>query len=471
MTAREIVAQHEQTNPLRAKVEDASAKVGLIQTEIAFNLAVAETLEEVQRLSQQLEAGRAAIAISQIPTAIEKLESVKAAISEESSFSNTNVMSILSEKVTKLRKEIEEALRVRWNEHLGIDGEKGEFRVDNVGLDETVLSLSQMGILESASDKFQRELAVTIIDPLLLPRPDGYSRAVAVTEVGIRVEPVVSKATVTETLNRTTDVLNYLRQNIPRSLLDTLSQSLIPEIASKTIKGLLSSTIPTTLNGLEDFETTLEDVLHFTKAIESWDWAGQEELVSWVNQAPRLWLTRRRVDSLDSVRKALAASEGTTKQVERVEKERVSREDEAFLENAAEATADDWDANWDDDKEEAPATQAEDEEDVSAWGLDEEDEPEPKPDPLNPTKDENDDEDDGDAWGWGDDEDVEKGDENTKHRTSATAKSAKEEATSQPLSSREMTLKELYTITDIPDSILNVVQQQIFDSEDISKPP
>lgn len=453
-------------------MEDASAKVGLIETEIAFNQAVTETLEQVQRLSQQLEAGRTALANNHVATAIDNLESLKSALSKNSSFSNTNVMSILSSEVTKLQKEIEEALRERWNNQLEINTSKGEFRIASGGgidsLDETMSSLSQMGILEEASAKFQKQLATTIFDPVLLPRSDGRTRASQISEIGIRVESEFSEATVAETLNRTIDALDFLRQNLPPSILNTFPQALIPGIASKAIKGWLSSTIPTTLDGLDDFETTLRNVLEFTQTIESWDWTGQEELVSWVNQAPRLWLTRRRVHSLDNVRKALAASQGTTKQVERVEKEKVSQEDEALLENAADATADDWDANWDDEKEETPGAQAEDEEDMSAWGLDEEDS-DPKPNTSSTAQDENEEE-DGDAWGWGDDDEAEKGDENVKPQPNTATKPANE-GTSQPSSSREMTLKEVYTVTDIPDKILNIVQQQIFDSQDISKPP
>ncbi|KAJ6172014.1 Retrograde transport protein Dsl1 C-terminal [Penicillium chermesinum] len=476
VTAREIVAQHEQTKPLRAKVEDAGAKVGLIETEIAFNQAVAETLEEVQQLFQQLAAVRAALASHQIAIAIENLEAAQAGLSKNASFSNTNVMDILLAEAAKRRNEVEEALRARWNQQLQINGSKGEFRIVNGdgpnSLDETIASFLQMGILESASENFQKNLAATIIDPFLLPRPDGCSRVVTITEAGIRLDPEFSKLTVSETLSRMIDVLNYLRQNLPPSILNTLPHSFISAVSSKTIKGRLSPRIPTTLDGLDDFETTLEHVLQFTRTIESWGWTGQEELVSWVNQAPRLWLTRRRIDSLDSVRKALAASQRTTKQVERVEKENVSQEDEALLENAADATADDWDANWDDEKDGTAAAQAEDEEDVSAWGLDEDEQPESKPEASNSTKgDDGDEDEDGDAWGWDEDDEVEKIDENMKPSSSAATEAPKDMATSQPASSREMTLKELYTITDIPDSILNIVQQQISDSRDISNPP
>lgn len=449
--------------------------MGLIETEIAFNQAVAETLEEVQRLYQQLENGRAALGNGQLTVAIEQLESTKAAIRKDAFFTNTNVMSILTLEVARFREQIEDFLRLRWQEQLKVDRQRGEFQVikgDGAdSLDNTIASMSRLEILASASEKLLKDLCVAVVDPVLLPRADGKSRAVTTTDTGIRIHSEFSETTVAETLSRMTEVLGYLRQNLPPSILAELPGSLIPSIASKAISGWLSSSIPTTLNGLGEFEETLDIVMQFTNTIQSWGWAGVEELVSWVNQAPRLWLTRRRVDSLDSVRKVLAASQGTTKQVERVEKEQVSRADEALLETAT----DDWDTNWDDEKEEqstagpATAVQPEEEEDVSAWGLDEDAQEEAEPDAADPSED---DDADDDAWGWGDDEGQEEpSDQNKPLPADMTSKPVNGGEAAQSSAPREMTLREAYTVTDIPDSILDIVRQQINDSKDISQPP
>ncbi|KAJ5610459.1 hypothetical protein N7510_007178 [Penicillium lagena] len=479
VTAREIVAQHEHTKPLQARVEDASAKVGLIETEIAFNQAVTDTLEGVQRLCQQIEAGRAALRNGQITVAIEQMESTEADLQNGSSFANTNVMDILSFEVARLRQEVVEALRSRWDDHLKIDRQKGEFRVCKDegadSLENTIVSLSRVGILESATAKLQKDLLSAVIEPVLLPDTDQLGHGVIVADSGIRIEPKPSKASVSDTLDRTTKVLGYLQQNLPSPVSAALPESFIPTVASKIIATWLSSAIPTNLDGLSGFEETLDHVLQFTRTIESWGWSGQEELVSWVNQAPRLWLTRRRVDSLDSVRKVIAASQGTTKQVERIEKEQVSQADGALLDNAP---TDDWDAGWDDDEEEdiadkpvAPLPE-EEEEDVSAWGLDEDEEEIPEETkPEAPAEAEDDDADD--AWGWGDeDEDAQRSPSEPLQPKPAAApsKSANGERTVPSSSPREVTLKEVYTVTDIPDSIIKVIRQQIDDSKNISQP-
>jgi centromere/kinetochore protein ZW10 len=474
LTAREIVAQHEHTNPLQAKIEDAKAKVALVETEIAFNEAVAGTLEEVQRLCQQLESGRAALRDGQITTAIEQLESTDAAVGKDAFFTNTNVMGILSGEVTQLRSEIIEALYMRWADQLKVDRQNRKFQVsekDATAVEDTIASLARMDILTPAREKFQKEFFTAIVNPILLLRPDGTSHGVTVTESSISVEPEASKASVSETLDRLSSVLGHLRQNLPSVVSAALPESFIPSIASKVISEWLSSAIPTDLAGLADFEKLIDHVLQFTQNIESWGWTGQEELAAWVSQAPRLWLTRRRVDSLDSVRKVLAASQGTTKQVERIEKEKISQNDGALLENAVN---DDWDADWDDDKDESlvkvdASNPQEEEEDVSAWGLDD-DETQEEPNPEAAVSTEDDDADD--AWGWGDeDEDAQKADtEPSKLHNTAATKQAEVKNTARSASPKEVTLKEVFTITDIPESVLRVVQQQITDSKDISQP-
>lgn len=131
-TAREIVAQHENTKPLKAKVEDATAKVELVETEIAFNNTVTIALEESQRLNHRLEAGRVALRDGHITAAIETLEEVDETLKKDSLFTNTNIISILSENCMRLRQDIVEFLRMHWSEQVTIDKKNGEIQIKKV---------------------------------------------------------------------------------------------------------------------------------------------------------------------------------------------------------------------------------------------------------------------------------------------------------------------------------------------------
>lgn len=456
------------------KVEDAAAKVALIETEIAFNQAVTSTLEEVEKLCQQLETGRTALNEGKVMAAIDILEETATIVKTDSLFTNTSVMNVLSDNVAGLRQEIADFLLTRWNEQFSIDKKQRKLLVSQEGgnavLEEMIAALNRLDMLVPATDKLQKDLLSTIIDPVLLSGAHLQSREVRVKDSGIEVEEKPNTVAVSEVLERITQVLNYLQKFLPTTILTPFSDYFIPTLASTIISSWLSSAIPAELEGLSEFEGTLDHVLKFAHSVETFGWHGHEELVSWVNQAPRLWLTRRRVNSLDQVRKVLAASRGTTKQVERVEKEQVSQADEALLENAP---ADDWDAGWDDEHEEdtngKPAEHPEDDPDVSAWGLDEDTKDDIQNTKLDATESAEDD-DAGDAWGWGDEEDEEPQEQASQPSKAPGANPINGNGTSEHASPKEVTLRETYMVTDIPDSILDIIRRQITDSETVAQP-
>ncbi|KAL2808114.1 hypothetical protein BJX63DRAFT_424877 [Aspergillus granulosus] len=451
LTAREIVKQHENTIPLQSKVEDAAAKVDLLEKEIVFNQAVMTTLEEVQAICRQLNSTRALCQDGKITDAIENLEAIEHAINQDGCFKHANARELLLEDVSSLRQDLVGLLHSRWNKHLDLNHKEGTLTISKDELEKTISALTSFGELAAANN------------PILLPNNDGYSHGIQILDASIRVDPEPSLASVGDVLDRVKTALTFLYQSLPEVIVAPLSDTFIPAISSKIISHWLSTAIPTELHGLIGFEETLNHVLEFTKSIGSLNWHGQEELVSWVNQAPRLWLTRRRVHSLDQVRKVLAASKGDSRQVERVEKRQVSASDEALLDNS---TSDDWDAGWDDEGEEP---QNNDDEDVSAWGLDD-DEDEPKNAKAEAKAGGDDDDGAGDAWGWADD-DEEQPSEITETKKAATDVKPSQDHKDTPQSGpREITLKENYTITDVPDSILHIIRQQITDSVAISQP-
>jgi centromere/kinetochore protein ZW10 len=326
-------------------------------------------------------------------------------------------------------------------------------------LEETISALARLDELAAVNEQFQKDLFLVVIDPILLPSRNGYSHGIQVLEGSICLEPEPSPASVRDVLDRVRTVLAFLHHSLPLAIQSPLSDTFIPAISSKIISHWLSTAIPTELEGLGWFEATLNHVLGFTKLIGSLNWHGQEELLSWVNQAPRLWLTRRRIDSLDQVRKVLSASKGDSRQVERVEKRQVHASDEVLLDNS---TLDDWDAGWDD--------QNHDDEVVSAWGLDN-DKDDSKAAKASAGVD--DEEDDGaeDAWGWAEDDEEDQSFEDTAPNKAVTeAKPSQDQKHKSQSGPREITLKEHYTITDVPDSILHIIRQQVADSVAISQP-
>ncbi|OKL64638.1 hypothetical protein UA08_00177 [Talaromyces atroroseus] len=465
-TARDIVAQHERTQPLQDKVKDASAKVQLITNELAFNEAVTDVLGEVQKFSSHIFNSHKAVEEEDIDNSITSLEAAERLLESHNLMRYTSISSILRERVSSLRTSIVDLLLSCWARQVRLS--KNEFEViindesKQPTLSTLVTSLSRLGILDSVKSSFQHGVLENIIQPVLMPRTPGKSREISVGDHGIRVgEPLPSS--IPEVLTRLVSILRYLREKLPGSVVESAAEAIIPQISVIFSESWLTPTIPLNLDSIRDFEDTLVRVNEFSKTIETFGWHGQEQLVSWVNHFPRLWLTRRRVDSLDQVRGILVQSQGSTKEVERVEKEVVTNKDDVLLETGI---TEDWDANWGNESEEEESTktsapQESKGDDFDAWGLEEElDDAEKAAD-----EDENDD----DAWGWGEEAD----EECTPDKPEAFSEvksQGKDLPAEKGLAAREITLTERYTITDIPDSVTALLAQQISDSESLSKP-
>jgi centromere/kinetochore protein ZW10 len=111
-----------------------------------------------------------------------------------------------------------------------------------------------------------------------------------------------------------------------------------------------------------------------------------------------------------------------------------------------------------------------DEDDMSAWDFDaDESDQHRTPDPV-PAAGEDEEDDSADAWGWNDDSPQKSGD-----TTSTTGKADPKRITRNSTNGavpqgREVTLKESYTITDIPDHILDIISKDVQEATEVNDP-
>ncbi|EED15255.1 conserved hypothetical protein [Talaromyces stipitatus ATCC 10500] len=473
-TARNIVAEHERTLPLRARVTDAAAKVLLMNTELAFNEGVTHVLEEIQKFSAHISNGRKAVKEEQINESITSLEAAENSFKISNLSRYSNVEGLLKGRLSSLRDSISNLLLSCWDRQVRLSKNALEIRPHyekgQANLSTLITSLSRLGMLNSVTTSFQHGLLENIIQPILMPHSHGQSSGVSVESNGVRVGETSSSSSISEVIDRLLSVFRYLQEKLPESMSASVAETIMPKTSTMLSEYWLTPNIPLNLEGIADFENTLIHVSGFSKAIESLGWHGHEELTSWVNQFPRLWLTRRRVDSLDQVRRILVQSKGTTKEAERVEKEVVTNKDDVLLDTGV---TDDWDANWSNESEEEaeqPAQAAvasevkaeDDDDDVDAWGLGD------KEDVIKANEDEHDE----DAWGWGDEGEEENGTELLKPISEQKHHQKQDEAPAMEKrpGAKEIILTEHYTITDIPDSVIALVQQQVTDSSLLTTP-
>ena len=336
-------------------------------------------------------------------------------------------------------------------------------------------ALVQLQALEPSIRTFCQDLNKTILLPRLQRSASGSLRALHIDGNEMRTSEESPGASLQTLFSDLRSMIKFLREWLPPTATAPLSGLLMPKLISRVISIWLSSAVPTDLDGMQQFQDTVEMVLQFAQDLDSYQWPGRDNLVTWAKAIPRLWLEKRRETSLDSIRKLLARGFGKIKTVERVETQLISRKDDVL---AVAGGNDDWNAGWSDEEgKDAPKSTIKygdigEEEDVSAWGLDDDAHDEDAHDEdIKDAPKHTDVDDDADAWGWGDDADVE---EPSKSSELAPKSTRKSKANGHPEalapSEREVTLKESYNITSLPSEVLEIVSRLMSDAEALVDP-
>ncbi len=267
-------------------------------------------------------------------------------------------------------------------------------------------------------------------------------------------------------------VIDFLRTRLPPSVVASLSGILMPNLISRVISIWLSSAVPMDLDGMQEFQGTIDLILQFAEDLKTYQWPGTEDLVAWTKGVPRVWLEKRRGNSLDSIRKLLTKGLGPIRTVERVETQALSREDDVL---AGGGGKDDWNAEWSDEEAKiSPKPVADhggdngEEEDVSAWGLDDDTHDENAQEAAMPTDAGND---DTDAWGWEDEGDTVQSSGSAQPAPGGPGRSRTNGHPDAPShAKREVTLKETYNITSLPSEVLDIIAQVLSDAEKLANP-
>lgn len=261
----------------------------------------------------------------------------------------------------------------------------------------------------------------------------------------------------------------YLSKRLPEELVHSLSFVMMPDLVPRIKTAWLDSAVPASLQEIDKFEEVIDAVRVFCTALERLNYSGFDELQEWVASAPRVWLTKCKETALDTVRIKLAQGLGDTKEVERVETQKVSQtEGQELAANGAPAAADDddWGAAWDEgggdvgvepvhpgpSDDAAPTTSEED--GADAWGLGDDDDAtdegpaETVADAAPATME---DDDGGDAWGWNEE------DATVEPPQPAVPAERVPNPPRQSVQTREMTLKETYHISSMPAPVLALI--------------
>ena len=478
-TAREIVAGAEAGAALHATIEDASNKVQLLENEVRFNETLTGTLELVQKASRALDRVQDAAVNGQVEKTLERLDIADVSVQAINSAYDSNAYGLLRRRADHLWKSLEDTATKCWDAIVHVDAEGRKLTVrpnsgnyasaPNVGMETIVKVTKGLGNFGSLVEKLGKDIERTVVRPRLDIGEDVYVRRVVVEGDSLtctKKSEDMSYATLFEDLKT---IISFVDTHVPSAVGVSLSRTFIPPLILKLEEDWLESAVPLDLDNIPDFLDVLDLAKDFNEQIDGLGWHGVENLKEWVENAPRTWLTKRREAVLSDVRSLVFTGLRERIVVERVETQMVSKDD-AFVGKEGGPDEDEWNTAWDEPEEVQNADNADslptkpqevdndDDEDASAWELDGTDE----------ADDENGDE--TDAWGWDDSEETPSQQTNSPGRSRKEKPPADNEAGVEKSKGREITLREKYTVTAIPDGLVSLLQQIILDAERLAGP-
>lgn len=351
-----------------------------------------------------------------------------------------------------------------------------------MSLEDVTSAMSELGILDTYISRLHRDLDTVIINPLFTVDAKGLAPKANYNGSTVQLSKKSEISNPSTFVREVDGLVRFITKELPERLYQPLLEKLLPSLMVQLVTHSLDPSVPVNLDLMGDFKSALMKIEDLADYIDTLGIPipSDGDLSSWVDRLPQTWLARRREAALARMRVVSYEGARTKRTAERVETQIVSSDDVMVANGQVHGESqedDEWNADWaeedevDDSAEADVPESADDDEDASAWGLEEEPDVEQKD--SKPAAKEVDDEKEEEAWGWGDGEDA--AEEQSKSQEPATpVKSApKPKAKSspskrQPPTEREITLRETFAITAIPDSILELITLILTDASTLS---
>ncbi|KAL8764401.1 MAG: hypothetical protein Q9184_000106 [Pyrenodesmia sp. 2 TL-2023] len=473
-SAADIRAKAARDEELRQGVRDARSKLRLLEQEVAFNHDLAGTLEQVQTTSRSISQIQDLLGQGHLFEAVESFLHGDSELGSMHTSGNINAVALLQHEMKELRREIGRGLTRGWHDVIRVNTQAFTVSLhDNVERLFTLAeALQKMGLLQGLISEFADKLESAVVKPRLHLRANIYDRLLTVEDETLKVSETCSPLDIHRLFSDMDSLLDFLQTRLPPSVVGPLSNICGPRLVESLIATRLSSAVPQEIAALQEFNHTREEVYRFSETMTSHSWPGVHQLRAWTNSIPQVWLEKRQRQSLDHVRQLLKRGLGDFRTVERVETQTVSQRDRLYPGTSGK---DDWNAGWSDEEDKSLAnndvkhqniTGDDEEEDVSAWGLDDEGDEESDSRAAASSAADDDEAD----WAWGDDENNEGDSKGPRRETVIPAnREINGHVKSRRGSEREMTLRENYSITSLPVGILDLINGVISEMDILGK--
>ncbi|KAK3997690.1 hypothetical protein QBC44DRAFT_315392 [Cladorrhinum sp. PSN332] len=453
--ANEIIKTSETPAVSGKALQEAEAKAQFLVRELSYNAQVQEALRGIRTVNCTLDQVEKARDERRILEALHLLEKSWTELDAIPVSRSCRAVKLLDIRAFELKSDVHDVFDRVWKLLVHVDVENQKVLISSSREDEPMTLADAVIGLQAYKEVDQRmeQLWKDINKTILIPRMDVTNDILPEIHIQDNILELQgsSNKSIKSLFTDLEKVFAYLVQRLPADLVETLSSTLLPEVIHRITTVWLDEVVPSSLKDMERFQDTISLTKTFCGTLKSLGLSNLGDLQDWTESAPRVWLSKCREAALDAVRVKLSNGLGNPTRAEKIEKQMVSKSEGQQL-TAAAADDDDhgWGA-WDDGEEattqdtaEKPPEDGEDD-GADAWGWgDEAAEEEHLREQTKKSLKEDVEDDTADAWGWGDDGNNEDSETKKEPRKSATE-------------TRELTLKETYSISSNPQPILDLI--------------
>ncbi|KAI1488663.1 hypothetical protein F5X96DRAFT_644564 [Biscogniauxia mediterranea] len=448
--ANEIVRRSEAPDVSGRTIEEAEEKVEFLRQEATYNQQVHHALKSIKYVNELLDQVEQARDERRIIDSLRLLETSWTALDEVPVSKSCRVMKLLDIRAFELKSAVHDVFDHVWNSLVQVDAEAAKVTVFDIREDEQ-MSLADAVIGLKAYKEVDQRMAVLWHDlngAIVGPRTDPQNPQLPTVKVEDSSLHLYGQAdrTIASLFCDLQQIMTYLSTRLPEDLVYALSNVMMPDLIPRIINSWLDSVVPASLKDIDGFQQVIDAAGNFCAILENLKFSGFEELREWVDNAPRVWLAKCRETALDSVRTKLSQGLGETKEIERVETQVLSASDDGEQTANGNGVA----TSTGNENNTTSASNEDDGTDAWGWGDDDNDVSNETLDaPTETQTDEVPDEEGAlDAWGWGD--------EDTTDVPPQEPISKPEESQPKP-EARELTLKETYNISSMPEPVLSLI--------------
>ncbi|KAL9081594.1 MAG: hypothetical protein Q9159_007227 [Coniocarpon cinnabarinum] len=485
--AREIVNESERAKTAQEKVMDASRRAELLRTETHFHGGLSEMLGKIRSARDKLNEARKSVSQGATSEALQQMQQLERDLPRIGDTTSTNALDLLHQRIQDLRGDILEQTRSLMRKTIDVDSAKRCLVVRRqvqseagslINLEEVINLSARIGLLQEDLSRIASNIETFIVTPILVNATFAAEASCVrcfgeVLELSQSSTEALKNANVIEDLIKT---IKFLKDKLPNAANEPLSKMLIPSIIAYLVANKIPAALPVDVQASSELVKITDQIQSLADALDEVSWGGSEDLLECNQNIPKMWLAKRREEAIDTVRLLASKRLNTRKNVEHVETQVVSSDD--AMVQAATVPTDDWNEDWgeaDDAEEEKKSSEtparsekdqkAAEEDDWGGWDA-EEQESRPHANGLTNAKP-SDDTNDGDVWDEWDEQKSDHAPATSDGRDKAHA--PKVNGHHPPVRSkatqREVTLRETYTVTALPDELYAQISALLADAK------